>query len=137
MLFGEEYGWRIFLQDRLAQQYSRFKAVLLVGLVWGFWHIPKILLEGPYSDYPVLGISVYMITIILISIPLGIGTFKSKSVWLAAYLHGISITPNILATYFYIPSSLLYSFGLGIYGLPVLGALTLVFLKSKEWKERS
>lgn len=136
-LFGEEYGWRIFLQDRLAQQYSRFKAVLLVGLVWGFWHIPKILLEGPYSDYPVLGISVYMITIILISIPLGLGTFKSKSVWLAAYLHGIFVTPNILATNFYNPSDLLYSFGLGIYGLPVLGALTLLFLKSKEWKERS
>ena len=136
-LFGEEYGWRIFLQDRLAQQYSRFKAVLLVGLVWGFWHIPKILLEGSYSDYPVLGISVYMIMIILISIPLGLGTFKSKSVWLASYLHGIFITPNILATHFYNPSDSLYSFGPGLYGLPVLGALTLVFLKSKEWKERS
>jgi len=78
-----------------------------------------------------------MIAIILISIPLGLGTFKSKSVWLAAYLHGIFITPNILAANFYNPSDLLYSFGLGIYGLPVLGVLTLVFLKSKEWKKRS
>ena len=135
-LFGEEYGWRIFLQDKLASQYSRLKAVLLVGLVWGFWHIPKIFLEGPYLDYPVLGISVYMISIILISIPLGLGTFKSKSVWLAAYLHGIFTTPTILATYFYNPGDLVYSFGLGLYGLPVLGALILVFLKSKEWKER-
>ena len=135
-LFGEEYGWRIFLQDRLAHQYSRLKAVLLVGLVWGIWHIPKIILEGAYSDGPVLGIIVYTISTILISIPLGLATFKSKSVWLAAYLHGIFATPNILAAYFYNPSDPVYSFVLGIYGLPVLGALALAFLKSKEWKER-
>lgn len=135
-LFGEEYGWRIFLQDRLAHQFSRFGAVLLVGLVWGIWHIPKILLEGVYSDGPVLGIIVYTIGAILISIPLGLGTFKSKSVWLAAYLHGIFVTPNILAANFYSPSDPLYSFVLGVYGLPVLGALILVFLKDKKWKER-
>jgi len=135
-LFGEEYGWRIFLQDRLGHQYSRFGAVLLVGLVWGIWHIPKIILEGIYSDGSVLSIIVYTISTILISIPLGLGTFKSKSVWLAAYLHGIFATPNILAEYFYNPSDPLYSFVFGIYGLPVLGGLTLVFLKSKEWKKR-
>ena len=134
-LFGEEYGWRIFLQDRLALQFSRFGAVLLVGLVWGIWHIPKILLEGVYSDGPVLGIIVYTIGAILISIPLGLGTFKSKSVWLAAYLHGIFATPNIFAAYFYDPSDPVYSFVLGIYGLPVLGVLMLIFLKSKEWKK--
>ena len=84
-----------------------------------------------------MGISVYLIAVILLSIPLGLGTLKSKSVWLAAYLHGIIVTPNILATYFYNPSDLLYSFGMGIYGLPVLGALTIFFLRSKEWKDRS
>ena len=67
--------------------------------------------------------------------PVGVGTFKSKSVWLAAYLHGIFATPNILAAYFYNPSDPVYSFVLGIYGLPVLGVLMLIFLKSKEWKK--
>lgn len=129
-LFGEEYGWRIFLQDRLAHQSSRFKAVLLVGFVWGLWHIPKIVLEGSYSDYPVLGITVYVIMLILISISLGLATFKAKSVWLAAYLHGIFVTPNILAAYFYNPSDPVYSFGMGVYGLPVLSALTLALLYS-------
>ena len=134
-LFGEEYGWRIFLQDKLAHQYGRFGAVLLIGLVWGIWHIPKILLEGIYSDGPVLGIIVYTIGAILTSIPLGLATFKSKSVWLAAYLHGIFATPNILAAYFYNPNDPVYSFVLGIYGLPVLGVFMLIFLKSKEWKK--
>jgi hypothetical protein len=56
--------------------------------------------------------------------------------WLAAYLHGIvNNTANILAAYLYNPSDTVYSFGIGIYGLLVLGAITLAFLESKDWKE--
>jgi len=135
-LFGEEYGWRIFLQDRLAQQYGRIKGVLLVGVVWGLWHAPLIAGGLNYPGYPVLGILLFTIFAIEISIPLGLAVFKSKSVWLAAYLHGIiNYSASILASYLYNPSDPVYSFGIGIYGLLVLGALTFAFLKSKEWKE--
>ncbi len=135
-LFGEEYGWRIFLQDRLAQQYGRIKSVLLVGLVWGLWHAPLIAGGLNYPGYPFLGILLFTIFAIEISIPLGLAVFKSKSVWLAAYLHGvINYSANILASYFYNPSDPVYSFGIGIYGLLVLGAIAFAFLQSKEWKE--
>ncbi len=135
-LFGEEYGWRIFLQDSLACQFSRFKAVILVGLVWGLWHIPLIVLEGPFSNNLVLGIIVYTIGTVLLSIVLGLAVFKSKSVWIAAYLHGIVGIQNFFNIYFYNPSDSIFSFGLGIYGLPILGLLTFLFLKSKVWKEK-
>ena len=135
-LFGEEYGWRIFLQDKLSLQFSRFKAVLLVGLVWGLWHAPLIALGLNYPDYPVLGIPLFTIFAIEISIPLGLAAFKSSSVWLAAYLHGIiNNTANILAAYLYNTSDTVHSFGIGIYGLLILGAITFAFLKSKDWKE--
>ena len=60
----------------------------------------------------------------------------TKSVWLAAYLHGIVGVQNFFYTYFYNPSDPVFSFGLGIYGLPILGLLSFFFLKSKVWKER-
>ncbi|KON31252.1 hypothetical protein AC477_04280 [miscellaneous Crenarchaeota group-1 archaeon SG8-32-1] len=135
-LFGEEYGCRIFLQDRLAQQFGRIKGVLLVGLVWGLWHAPLIAFGANYPGYPVLGILLFTIFAIEISIPLGLAVFKSKSVWLAAYLHGvINFAANVLAVYFYSPSDPVYSFGIGIYGLLVLGAITIAFFRSKEWKD--
>jgi len=137
-LFGEEYGWRIFLQTRLAKQYGRTKGVLLAGLVWGLWHAPLVVGAGwTFPGYPVLGVFLFTILSILLSIPLGLAVFKSQSVWLAAFVHGvINYSVNYLAFNFYMPTDNVYSFGIGIYGLLVLGAIALVFFKSKDWKKR-
>ena len=37
-VFGEEYGWRVFLQDRLLPLFGGYKGVLLLGIIWGIWH---------------------------------------------------------------------------------------------------
>lgn len=136
-LFGEEYAWRIFLQDRLTQQYGRVKGVLLVGLVWGLWHAPMVAGFGwTYPGYPVLGILLFTILAVEMSIPLGLAVFKSKSVWLAVFVHGVIDNGAVyLASNFCMPSDIVYSFGFGIYGLLVFGVITLAFLKFKEWKE--
>jgi membrane protease YdiL (CAAX protease family) len=42
LFFGEEFGWRIFLQDRLTALYGRTRGVLLVGAIWGLWHAPAV-----------------------------------------------------------------------------------------------
>ncbi|GBU27018.1 hypothetical protein R84B8_00538 [Treponema sp. R8-4-B8] len=36
---GEEIGWRSFLQPALELKYSKFASSLIVGLIWGIWHI--------------------------------------------------------------------------------------------------
>jgi membrane protease YdiL (CAAX protease family) len=36
---GEEIGWRSFLQPLLEYKYSKFVSSLIVGLIWGVWHI--------------------------------------------------------------------------------------------------
>jgi membrane protease YdiL (CAAX protease family) len=38
--FGEEAGWRGFLQGELERLGSRFAATLTVALAWAFWHLP-------------------------------------------------------------------------------------------------
>jgi uncharacterized protein len=45
-LFGgpEEPGWRGFLLPRLEARHSPLRATLILGLIWGIWHVP---LYGP------------------------------------------------------------------------------------------
>jgi membrane protease YdiL (CAAX protease family) len=40
----EEPGWRGFALPRLQERYSPVKATLVLGLIWGVWHVP---LYGP------------------------------------------------------------------------------------------
>ncbi|MGE5248930.1 MAG: CPBP family intramembrane glutamic endopeptidase [Bacteroidota bacterium] len=40
---GEEIGWRGYVLPRLQAKYSALTATLILGLIWGFWHLPKYL----------------------------------------------------------------------------------------------
>jgi membrane protease YdiL (CAAX protease family) len=43
---GEEIGWRSFLQPMLDKKYPIIISSLIVGLIWGFWHINHFI-NGP------------------------------------------------------------------------------------------
>jgi membrane protease YdiL (CAAX protease family) len=43
---GEELGWRGYVLPRLQSRMSPLGASLLLGLIWGFWHLPKYLGPG-------------------------------------------------------------------------------------------
>ena len=38
--FGEEFGWRFYLQPLLQKKFGMVKGTLLLGLAWGIWHLP-------------------------------------------------------------------------------------------------
>lgn len=42
----EEFGWRGVLQPMLQRHMAPVWAGLLVGAIWGFWHLPAFLLAG-------------------------------------------------------------------------------------------
>jgi len=37
--FGEEFGWRGYLQKLLGQKQNALVSAILIGLLWGLWHI--------------------------------------------------------------------------------------------------
>jgi membrane protease YdiL (CAAX protease family) len=38
---GEELGWRGFALPRMLRRFSPFKASLILGIIWGIWHLPS------------------------------------------------------------------------------------------------
>ncbi len=86
--FGEEFGWRAYLQPRLMALGGR-RAMALMGLIWGVWHWPVIAMGHNYGlDYvgaPWLGmLAMTWFTLVL-------GTFLG---WLA--LRGGSVWPAVI-----------------------------------------
>jgi len=132
--FGEEYGWRGYLQTELTRL-GRIRGVFLLGVIWGIWHWPVIWMGYNYPGQPILGSIAMVIWCILLAFFLAYAVFKSNGVWTAAYLHAL----NNQALYFFAmamvtPTSVLFSFGMGIPSL-VLGAIVvLLILRDPIWK---
>jgi len=43
---SEELGWRGFALDRMITRWGFFRAALLMGFVWGAWHLPLFFIPG-------------------------------------------------------------------------------------------
>jgi len=132
--FGEEYGWRGYLQTELIRL-GRVRGVLLLGVIWGIWHWPMIWMGYNYPGRPVIGSIAMVAVCIILAFFLAHAVFKSNGVWTAAYLHAIN---NQSLSYFMMtmvmPTSMLFSFGIGIPSL-VLGAIiVLLLLRDPVWK---
>jgi membrane protease YdiL (CAAX protease family) len=43
---GEEFGWRGFAMPRLQARHNALVSSLMIGVLWGIWHIPLFLTQG-------------------------------------------------------------------------------------------
>ena len=67
----EEFGWRDLLQPLLQRRYTPLLAAILVGLVWGIWHLPAFFLSGlPQSNWDVLPFLIGVVAVSVIITPL-------------------------------------------------------------------
>jgi len=89
LAFGEELGWRGYLQDKLIAKKGLFWGITILGLIWGFWHFPIILNGYNHPETPVLGAFVlFPLTTIFASFFLAWLTIKAESFWPAVIAHG-------------------------------------------------
>lgn len=85
--FGEEAGWRGYLLHEWKHM-QFWKASLFIGLIWGIWHAPLILLGYNYPEHPQLGVLMMTVWCILLTPVFIYITLKAKSVIAAAVMHG-------------------------------------------------
>jgi membrane protease YdiL (CAAX protease family) len=132
--FGEEYGWRGYLQTELTRL-GRIRGVFLLGVIWGVWHWPVIWMGYNYPGQPLLGSIAMVAVCVLLAYFLAYAVFKSNGLWTAAYLHALS---NQALSFFMMtlvmPASMLFSFGMGIYGLLLGAIVVLLILRDPIWK---
>jgi membrane protease YdiL (CAAX protease family) len=135
--FGEEYGWRGYLQSELVKM-GKVRGLLLVGVIWGVWHTPIIVMGHNYPGYPLAGSVLMVLCTIVLAFLFGFAVLKSGSVWLAAFLHGLN--NNVIPLLFgmvYEPDSPVLAFGCGVLGLLVWGLIIagLLFFWRHWWEE--
>ena len=63
----EEFGWRGYAQEPLQKRMGVIPASLLIGLVWGLWHLPLWIMPGDgHSTYPYIAFLLMTTSISLI-----------------------------------------------------------------------
>ena len=96
--FGEEYGWRNYLVGAL-REVKFWKAALFIGIVWGLWHFPLILMGHNYPNEPRWGVLLMVVMCILIGIIELYFVLKTKSMIVAAIMHGTVNAVSGMAIY--------------------------------------
>lgn len=90
-VFGEEFGWRGYLQPKLMPLGFR-RAMLLMGVIWGVWHWPVIAMGynygTDYPGYPWLGPLAMVWFTLVVGTVLGWSVLRGRSVWPAVIGHG-------------------------------------------------
>jgi uncharacterized protein len=87
ILFGEEFGWRGYLQSRLFPDSPVLSAVV-TGVIWGYWHLPLNLRGFNFPDNPKLGaLLIFPVTTIFLSIIFGWLVLKTNSIWSSSLAH--------------------------------------------------
>ena len=65
-----------------------FKVALIIGFIWGIWHVPLILMGHNYPQHPQIGVLMMIVFCILLTPIMQYLTIKSKSVIASAIAHG-------------------------------------------------
>lgn len=123
--FGEELGWRGFLQVETAGL-GFWKSSWLIGIVWGIWHAPFIIFGYNYPGHPIAGVLIMILLTLVLSPVIGYIRIRSRSVIAASIMHGslngTAIAPAIVLVG---GDSLLVGIT-GMVGIITLAALNIV-----------
>lgn len=133
--FGEEYGWRSFLQERITRL-GKVRGLVLLGLIWGVWHYPVILMGHNYPGRPLWGVILMTGYTLALSFVLGYVMLKTRSVWLVAFLHALNNqTLAFFNAVIYQPNDPVFSFGTGLFGLLTFIPVVLLLLRDPVWSD--
>jgi len=84
---GEELGWRGYALNIFQKKYTPLIASIILGVIWGLWHLPLMILSG-YAGLELLYYCIaFMVSVVSLSIIITFFYNKSKNVLIAMWLH--------------------------------------------------
>lgn len=98
--FGEEYGWRYYLQPYLQNRFGLRRGVIILGIVWGLWHLPiNFFYYSP--DAGLISAAGQQITCISLGIFFAWAYMKTENIWVPVVLHFLNnnLIPVISGNY--------------------------------------
>ena len=88
---GEEMGWRGYVLPRLQAKYSALSSTLILGVIWGIWHLPKFL-----SNFDIVDFGWFMVHIMAFAVILTWLYNNTKgSLLMVAVCHAVSNTAGV------------------------------------------
>ena len=116
--FGEEYGWRYFLQPLLQRRFGAVRGTLLLGVAWGLWHLPlDLFFYSPATSLQ--SIAAHQITCITLGVFFAFAYLKTGNIWVPVILHYLN--NNMIAVL-----SGSADIGNQVYGWAEIGAAALI-----------
>jgi membrane protease YdiL (CAAX protease family) len=84
---GEELGWRGYLQLELNKRFSLLKSSVIVGAIWGVWHLPLWFISGYQGVDLLLYIVSFMVGLVAFSVIIGFVYGRGRNLLYAILLH--------------------------------------------------
>ncbi len=86
MFFGEEYGWRYYLQPRMQKKFGVALGTILLGVVWGLWHGAADFMYYSTESGPQMLIA-QIIGCVALGIFFGYAYMKTQNIWVPVIMH--------------------------------------------------
>lgn len=132
--WGEEFGWRGYLQIRLWPTHALWSAIT-TGLIWGIWHYPMILMGFLSPQNMALALVLYPINMSITSLLYGWFRARTDSIWPPSLAHSAGnslLVPMLTASSEGLPWLLVW----GGYRLIILGILGVAIATSGQLSPR-
>ncbi len=131
--FGEEFGWRGYLQPRLQVLFGKKLGVIILGPIWGLWHLPLcFMLYSPKTPVYCLIFHIFYCT--FIGIFLGLVYMKTGNLWSTIIVHLIN---NYMASGSGNANNIVFTPEILILNIAVCGIAFLPFIFTKEYRKKS
>ncbi len=131
---GEELMWRGYLWEKL-KHHGFLKASLLIGLLWGLWHAPLVVLFGlNYPEMPYLGVGMMVLFCMALSPLLCAYRARNLPVIYPAIFHGTMNAVAGVSILIFIDPNLFWVSVPGVVGIIVLSLFaTYDSIRLRKW----
>ena len=129
MMFGEEYGWRPYLFQKLLPM-GFWKANIITNIIWGLWHAPVIIMGYNYGSFTTVGVFMFVLVTFFLGTLFNYMYVRGNSVILSCVGHGWfnGLVPSVILLTGFMGKETMVA-PLGLIGIAIMLVMFFVGIK--------